>query len=192
MTLADDVIRHINLHPIYKTWSPIVKAAVYMLIDEGLRISDVLSILPKDVTAGGRVIVRQGKGSEPRVITPRRYGEIWEMYRETSLRLSTLTNYFQIYRALRVMGFARAKQFGNNSAVTSIGRKSVVQDVLRAGASIEIAAKAVGHVSTSSTEYYVERPKKRRRSGVLSPPQLVTSPIIVNKNGVIRLRKSKK
>lgn len=171
--------------------SPIVLCLLYLLFDSGSRISALLHISPSDILPNGVVLIHQGKGSAV-MRAPVRYGWQWlNECRKFGVAPFQHINYMGIYRLLLKYNIVERYRFGTNSAVTSLGRKSVAITMAERGEDIQTIADVLGHRSTSSTEYYLrKKPQKRKYSGgVLSAQTTTLNNIQVCKNGVIRMRK---
>lgn len=171
--------------------SPIVLCLLYLLFDSGSRISALLHLSPSDILPNGIVLIHQGKGSAV-MRAPVRYGWQWlNECRKFGVSPFQHLNYIGIYRLLLKYNIVERHRFGINSAVTSLGRKSVAITMAERGEDIQTIADVLGHRSTTSTEYYLtKKPQKRKYSGgILSAQTTTLNNIQVCKNGVIRMRK---
>lgn len=171
--------------------SPIVLCLLYLLFDSGSRISALLNISHSDILPNGIVLIHQGKGSAV-MRAPVRYGWQWlDECRRFGVRPFQHLNYIGVYRLLLKYNIVERHRFGTNSAVTSLGRKSVAISMAERGEDIQTIADVLGHRSTSSTEYYLtSKPQKRKQKGGILTAQTTTlNNIQVCKNGVIRMRK---
>lgn len=171
--------------------SPIVLSLLYLLFDSGSRISALLNLSPSDILPNGVVLIHQGKGSAV-MRAPVRYGWQWlEECRKFGVAPFQHLNYMGIYRLLLKYNIVERHRFGVNSAVTSLGRKSVAIAMAERGEDIQTIADVLGHRSTSSTEYYLTKkpPRRKYTGGILSAQTTTLNNIQVCKNGVIRMRK---
>lgn len=171
--------------------SPIVLSLLYLLFDSGSRISALLNLSPSDILPNGVVLIHQGKGSAV-MRAPVRYGWQWlNECRKFGIAPFQHLNYMGIYRLLLRYNIVERHRFGVNSAVTSLGRKSVAIAMAERGEDIQTIADVLGHRSTSSTEYYLTKKTQRRKhtGGILSAQTTTLNNIQVCKNGVIRMRK---
>lgn len=171
--------------------SPITLCLLYLLFDSGSRISALLRLHPTDILANGIVLIHQGKGSAA-MRAPVRYGWRWlDECRRLGVAPFQHLNYMGIYRLLLKYNIVERHRFGTNSAVTSLGRKSVAITMAERGEDIQTIADVLGHRSTSSTEYYLRKKSQKRKntSGILSAQTTTLNNVQVCKNGVIRMRK---
>lgn len=188
--IADNVRRMIVLltnNTLDRPILPIVRAALCLLLDEGLRIQSVLNLSGHDITEDGRIIVRQGKGSRVRVVAPRYMADAWLSFRGSFFHVGDFVNYMFIYRLFNRYCVSVPGAFGRNTAVTAIGRKAVAQSVMLATDDIAITAEALGHKNTRSTEYYIEKKQQSRSVGILRAEPHEHSPIVVTKRGIVRI-----
>lgn len=148
--------------------------AIALMFQSGCRVSSILNLSPADITANGRVILRQGKGSNPMVIVPSFEPHWWQEMRQSGFNPFFYLNYMRVYRAFKDYALTMPDCFGSKNAVTASARKTAAQDVFADTKDIEIARQTLGHKRTSSTEYYVtsenmattqKTPKKRMLNG---------------------------
>ena len=134
--------------------------AIALMFQSGCRVSSILNLSPADITANGRVILRQGKGSNPMVIVPSFEPHWWQEMRQSGFNPFFYLNYMRVYRTFKDYALTMIDCFGSKNAVTASARKTAAQDVFEDTKDIEIARQTLGHKRTSSTEYYVTSGKK--------------------------------
>lgn len=148
--------------------------AIALMFQSGCRVSSILNLSPADITANGRVILRQGKGSNPLIIQPSFEPHWWQEMRQSGFNPFFYLNYMRIYRTFKDYALTMNDCFGSKNAVTASARKTAAQDVFEDTKDIEIARQTLGHKRTSSTEFYVTSdkmattqkiPKKRMLNG---------------------------
>lgn len=148
--------------------------AIALMFQSGCRVSSILNLSPADITANGRVILRQGKGSNPLILVPSFEPHWWQEMRQSGFNPFFYLNYMRIYRTFKDYALTMNDCFGSKNAVTASARKTAAQDVFEDTKDIEIARQTLGHKRTSSTEYYVtpdkmattqKTPKKRMLNG---------------------------
>lgn len=148
--------------------------AIALMFQSGCRVSSILNLSPADITANGRVILRQGKGSNPLILVPSFEPHWWQEMRQSGFNPFFYLNYMRIYRTFKDYSLTMNDCFGSKNAVTASARKTAAQDVFEDTKDIEIARQTLGHKRTSSTEYYVtsnkmattqKTPKKRMLNG---------------------------
>ena len=170
--------------------SPIVLCLLYLLYSSGSRISALLNLTPSDILPDGTCIIRQGKGSDVMRVTPTYRREWLIQCGKIGVKPFQHLNYIGIYRLLKSYGLYEVANFGRNTAVTSVGRKSVARTLDERGENIETIATVLGHKSTKSTEYYLRgtTPKKTMRGGILANQSSKFNYLVQCKNGVIKVR----
>ena len=134
--------------------------SIALMFQSGCRVSSILGLSPADITANGRVILRQGKGSNTLIIQPSFEPQWWQEMRKSGFNPFFYLNYMRIYRTFKDYALTMNECFGSKNAVTASARKTAAQDVFEDTKDIEIARQTLGHKRTSSTEYYVASGKK--------------------------------
>ena len=133
--------------------------SIALMFQSGCRVSSILGLSPADITANGRVILRQGKGSNPLILVPSFEPQWWLECRTSGFNPFFYLNYMRVYRTFKDYALTMADCFGSKNAVTASARKTAAQDVYEDTKDIEIARQTLGHKRTSSTEYYVKSEK---------------------------------
>lgn len=193
MDLYDSVLQKCKL--IERDYhSPALACLVWLLYESGSRVSAVLAVRSCDITARGGVIIHQGKGSSPLVCNVSQWREYLLQCRRAGVVGWEYVNYKYVYRLCEKYRIFEGFQFGRNRAVTAGGRKGVAREVYSASGDIEVAKVALGHKSSSSTEYYVQDKAVGGRAlrGVLYDVSGGVGSLIFCKNGVIRKKNVRK
>jgi len=170
-----------------------VVAAISLMYQTGCRISSILQIKPSSISPNGRIILHQGKGSEPMIIVPADYRDWWLNYRNSNIQYYELQNYIYYYRLFKRYKLVAPSSFGIKDAVTATARKMVAMDTFSINENLNDAKIALGHKSINSTGYYVTNKQTKRgevtldKNGRASGTYYDT--ITCCKNGVIRLKK---
>lgn len=136
--------------------------AIALMFQSGCRVSSILNLSPADITANGRVILRQGKGSNPLILVPSFEPQWWLECRTSGFNPFFYLNYMRIYRTFKDYALTMPDCFGSKNAVTASARKTAAQDVFEDTKDIEIARQTLGHKRVSSTEYYINDNGKGR------------------------------
>jgi integrase len=170
-----------------------VIAAISLMYQTGCRISSILQIKPSSISANGRIILHQGKGSEPMVVVPADYREWWINYRNGNMKYYELQNYIYYYRLFKRYKLVAPSNFGTKDAVTATARKMVAMDTFSVNEDLNDAKIALGHKSINSTGYYVTD-KQAKGGGVALDKNGRASgtyfdTVTCCKNGVIKLKK---
>lgn len=142
--------------------------SIALMFQSGCRVSSILNLSPADITANGRIILRQGKGSNPLILVPSFEPQWWLEMRQAGFNPFFYLNYMRIYRTFKDFALTMPDCFGTKNAVTASARKTAAQDVFEDTKDIEIARQTLGHKRISSTEYYIndngkERTKSREK-----------------------------
>ena len=170
-----------------------VIAAISLMYQTGCRISSILQIKPTSISANGRIILHQGKGSEPMIIVPADFREWWLNYRNSNSQYYELQNYIYYYRLFKRYKLVAPSSFGIKDAVTATARKLVAMDTFSVNEDLNDAKIALGHKNINSTGYYVTDKQTTGKRIVLDKKGRASGTyfdtITCCKNGVIRLKK---
>lgn len=170
-----------------------VVAAISLMYQTGCRISSILQIKPSSISPNGRIILHQGKGSEPMVVVPAEYREWWLNYRNSNSQYYEFQNYIYYYRLFKRYKLVAPSSFGIKDAVTATARKMVAMDTFSVNEDLNDAKIALGHKSINSTGYYVADKQAKGKGVVLDKKGRATGTyydtITCCKNGVIKMKK---
>ena len=173
-----------------------VVAAVSLMYQTGCRISSILQIKPSSISINGRIILHQGKGSEPMVVVPADYRDWWQNYRNNKMQYYELQSYIYYYRLFKRYKLVSPSSFGTKDAVTATARKMVAMDTFSVNEDLNEAKIALGHKSINSTGYYVKDKQTKGGEVVLDSKGRASGTyfdiITCCKNGVIKLKKQQK
>lgn len=134
-----------------------VVAGISLMFQSGCRISSILALTHNDVSKSGRIILKQGKGSEPMVIVPCDFKDWWQCFRKLKLHYYESQNYTYYYRLFKKYKLTMSAHFGVKNAVTASARKMVAEDTMEMSGDLHTAQIALGHKSIKSTQYYVRK-----------------------------------
>jgi len=136
-------------------------AMIRLMLNAGLRSSEVLSILVEDIDwISGKLIIRHGKGNKDRIMWLNEDDlEIIKEWKEikplSSILFTTLKRKKINDRYLRAMVKRRAKRTDITKDVhPHLLRHTFATDLLRSTKNIRLVQKALGHASLSSTMIY--------------------------------------
>ena len=170
-----------------------VVAAISLMYQSGCRISSILQIKPSSISVNGRIILHQGKGSEPMVVVPSDYRDWWLNYRNSNIQYYEMQNYIYYYRLFKRYKLVSPSTFGSKDAVTATARKMVAMDTFSVNEDLNEAKIALGHKNINSTSYYVTNKKTKRGEVVLDNKGRASgtyyNTITCCKNGVIKMKK---
>ena len=170
-----------------------VVAAVALMYQTGCRISSILQLKPSNISANGRIILHQGKGSEPMVVVPADYRDWWLNYRKRGMPYYELQSYIYYYRLFKRYKLVSPSSFGSKDAVTATARKMVAMDTFSVNEDLNEAKIALGHKSINSTGYYVKDKQTKRGEVVLDNKGRASGTyfdiVTCCKNGVIKMKK---
>lgn len=170
-----------------------VVAAISLMYQTGCRISSILQIKPSSISQNGRIILHQGKGSEPIVVVPADFRDWWLNYRNSNIQYYEMQNYIYYYRLFKRYKLVALSSFGTKNAVTATARKMVAADTFSVNEDLNDAKIALGHKSINSTSYYVTDKQAKSRGVALDKKGRASGTyfdtITCCKNGVIKMKK---
>ena len=173
-----------------------VVASISLMYQTGCRISSILQLKPSSISPNGRIILHQGKGSEPMVVVPADYRDWWLNYRKSGMQYYELQSYIYYYRLFKRYKLVSPSSFGTKNAVTATARKMVAMDTFSVNEDLNEAKIALGHKSINSTGYYVKDKQTKRGEIVLDNKGRASGTyfdlLTCCKNGVIKLKKQQK
>ena len=170
-----------------------VVAAISLMYQTGCRISSILQLKPAHISTNGRIVLHQGKGSEPMVVVPADYHDWWLNYRNSNMQYYELQSYIYYYRLFKRYKLVAPSSFGTKDAVTATARKMVAMDTFSVNEDLNDAKIALGHKSINSTGYYVKDKQTKRGEVVLDNKGRASGTyfdlLTCCKNGVIKMKK---
>ena len=164
-------------------------AYISLQFTAGLRISDLLKINYNNITPNLLIAIEQGKGSNVLNVQPVFYREIWRAVRDNKLSPMQNFNRFWFYKLYKKLGIVMNNGAGRNNSVTHAPRKLLAQELYANDNNLEIAKNALGHKDERSTLYYIDQNFRQKKldSGILRPATANLDPIVLQKNGIIRI-----
>ena len=146
------------------TWlSATDKGIMLLCLTEGLRISEVLSILADDWRAGQKVFIRGKKGSFDRVVSVRFFFTELRSFTFNYGCLQAAGNRFYFYREFKKLGIIFQSSNSSKASVTHAGRHLLADNLFQHGNDIELSQRTLGHKSVNSTRHYVEVKQNKKR-----------------------------
>jgi len=137
--------------------SELDKAVIMLLLEHGLRISEVLRLELNDFIGSSKILVHSLKNSQNRIIT-NAYGHlVLKKHVEQWGCIGFIFSRFYYYRLLSKIGCSF--QFGSNSkhSVTHAGRHLVSLELSQGNVNLSDLQAFLGHKSIKSTERYIRR-----------------------------------
>ena len=164
-------------------------AYISLQFTAGLRISDLLKINYSNITPNLLIAIAQSKGSNVLNVQPVFYRDIWRLIRDNKLSPMSAYNRFWFYKLYKRLGIVLNNGAGRNNSVTHAPRKLLAQELYANDNNLETAKNALGHKDERSTLYYIDQNFRQKKldSGILRPATANLDPIVLQKNGIIRI-----
>lgn len=138
-----------------------VQALIVLMLENGLRVSEVCSIDYSKIDKLGRIYIDSKKGSNSRIITSSEYSKYFKKVAGTSFTVGDVFDRFFFYRLFKKLGIVFETGKGMNNAVTHTARiltlKSLNEDKI---ATSEIA-RFIGHKNQMNTKKYINKKSKK-------------------------------
>lgn len=136
-----------------------MEAITILMIDNGLRISEALSIRIEDVLPSFEIIIKGKKGSSNRIIPIRYNLKYWENILSNPDFQICHYSRWSFYRYFKKKGLYERIVGHKNNSVTHSARHAKVRMLQAEGVDRSTRANYIGHKNINSQEYY-ERKKK--------------------------------
>lgn len=164
-------------------------AYITLQFSAGLRISDLLSVSYKNISPSLHITIVQGKGSNTIITQPIYLRETWREIRDKKLYPVESYNRFWFYKLYKKLGITKTNGTGRNNSVTHAPRKMLAQQLYTEEGDYEAARVALGHKDVRSTKYYTDEKFRKAvlEGGIGGNASGELGPIVIQKNGVIRL-----
>lgn len=137
-------------------YSIIEAIMIDLLLSNGCRISEALSVESSNILDSKTVWVKGSKGSCDRILHLCYTSFPFEFIRGNTGRLFFGRDRFYFYRVFKNLGINERITGNRNRAVTHLPRHMFVDSVRTAGMESEMIAKNLGHKSVKSTKWYEE------------------------------------
>jgi site-specific recombinase XerD len=142
--------------------SNLEKAVILLLLEHGLRISEVIRLDASCLLPGSRLLVRGSKRSNDRLIQSVSYSSDLFFYLKTFGRIDNVYSRFYIYRLCKKLGISFESSISSKISVTHAGRHLFAEILNESGVSLENIQSFVGHKSSKSTQCYVGKTKSKK------------------------------
>lgn len=137
-------------------YSDIFKCFVVLLIDNSLRVSEVLNIDYRVISSNYSIVVKSSKGSHDRVIQAKLYHNVLHDLRVSRASFSDYFNRWHIYRELKKLHLYTGVVGNHRMSVTHAARHINAVDLYSINADVEAVQKLLGHKSVKSSLHYVK------------------------------------
>lgn len=164
-------------------------AYITLQFSAGLRISDLLRVSYKNISPSLHITIEQGKGSNTIITQPIYLRDLWHEIRIKKLHPVQAYNRFWFYKLYKKLGIVKSNGANRNNSVTHAPRKMLAQQLYTEEDNYEAARVALGHKDVRSTKYYTDEKFRRAvlEGGIDGGLSGELGPVVIQKNGVIRL-----
>lgn len=142
-----------------KDISEVDKAVIELLYLFGLRISEVLRILPSDIMPTGSILIKTSKHGEKKIVTPVMMSAFWRLRSLAECPINETRSRWYYYRLFKKLGLYASYGKNKNNAVTHFFRHELVLQLENSGVDGDTISYFLGHKSKKSREYYEQKRK---------------------------------
>lgn len=134
----------------------------YLLLLNGCRVSELLSLRGNDINTRGNIIIKGKKGSGSRMIVTNGYETFLQRKMGSPCLLFLGLNYNNVYRKFIENGIIMKGGKNERNIVTHAPRYAFVTMLQQQNKSIEESSEIIGHKSSKNTLRYQEKAKRRK------------------------------
>lgn len=127
---------------------------VLLLVEHGLRVSELLKINASAINERAMIKVIGSKNSNNRVISSGESALFWLRFRGLNISVGSVISRYQMHRLLKKIGISETKEGNKNASTTSLGRNYFVKELQDFDLTQQEIANNVGHKSLRSQKYY--------------------------------------
>lgn len=135
---------------------PDIAFVIWLMYAQGLRVSEILSIVGRDISNSFNIRIRSKKGSSDRLIN----ASLFSCYLKSYIGKNTLIlgqfDRFYIYRELKKLGLTYRFEGNEKSSVTHLGRHLFALENIPLADDNMSVSKMMGHKNENNQKYYVK------------------------------------
>lgn len=139
------------------------KAVLLLLLEHGVRITEILRIQRQDLLGHGRVLIRGIKRSNDRLLYGVSYYEALEHWLIAFTSIGEIFSRFYYYRLCVSLGIKFENGGSKKLSVTHAGRHLFAESLSAQSIELATISRSMGHKSTKSTESYVKQSEKQKQ-----------------------------
>jgi site-specific recombinase XerD len=148
----------------YDSETPILlKAIIELMINGGLRISEVLKISGKNIDSLGNIHIKASKGSQNRVVCVSLYKNFWLCKKKDMQQIGSIYSRFYFYREFKKLNINFNLSFGQKTAITHYFRKLSANEIYKHESDIKEVQSFLGHNNVNSSKYYINNEKTKEK-----------------------------
>lgn len=136
----------------------------YLLVKNGLRVSELLKITSKDIKESGFIVIHGSKGSSSRLISISENIDYWLKFKRLNIDMSSIISRFQVRRWFIKLGINEVKEGNKNSSQTSLPRNQFIAMLNQTDISETDKSRITGHKNVKNLGYYGRNSKKANRN----------------------------
>jgi integrase len=137
-----------------KSYSLELWAILYLQIEQGLRISEVLQIEPKDILQNGNVKIRALKGGTEQIIATGEAKDFFKSRRIMKCKIFEGCSRFWVYREYKKLGVQFQSSQSSKKSVTHAPRHIKVANALASDIDVSLIASSIRQKNQNSTKKY--------------------------------------
>lgn len=137
------------------------KAVIELMMLNGCRISEALSIKPCDIKSNGYVKLQSLKHSSDRILITSVYKNFWLFVKKNNVANYTTSSRFYFYRLFKKFGICIKPLNSSKNAVCHSFRHILLKSISENEEELMIVKAFIGQKSLNSTLHYVKKKKSK-------------------------------
>jgi integrase len=121
----------------------------------GLRISEVLGILAKNISKRGTIVIRGTKGSFDKIVDLPEFYTFFKKHKNNGTAPFYYYSRWFVYRTYKKLAINFGIKYGTLNAVTHQFRYMKARDTMSISNDMELTQRTMGHKNIKSTKHYV-------------------------------------
>lgn len=146
--------------------SALDKAVLLLLLEHGVRITEVLRIKQHDMLGHGRLLIRGIKRSNDRVLNGVSYYEAIESFLICFTSVGEIFSRFYYYRLCLRLGIKFENSASVKLSVTHAGRHLFAESLNAQSVELATISRSMGHKTTKSTMSYVKQSENKKQKSI--------------------------
>lgn len=134
-----------------------LKGLILLILCHGIRVSELLCIVGKDILTDGTVKIRGLKGSNDRIIEPYYFRKQISGLSGSNFHLGACFSRWWFYRYFKKRGIYIKFKSGQNASVTHVGRVLYAKKIQGFTKDKELTKRSLGHKNIKNTEIYINK-----------------------------------
>lgn len=138
-----------------------IQALIVLMLENGLRVSEVCSINYSKIDKLGRIYIDSKKGSNSRIVTSSEFSAYFKKVAGIDYVVGNVYDRFFFYRLFKKLGIIFETGKGMNNAVTHTPRILTLKSLNEDNIATSEIARFIGHKNEKNTKKYINKKSKK-------------------------------